>query len=163
MQDQIRLDGTRRHPAPLAPGAHRHLRLQGRRRQGLPPRLSAAARPVAAQQPVDGGRAHLQEQPPDLGAHLQLLVPLQGGQQAGDRRRQQLAAHPVTHFPEAHQRRRHRRPVAPGPPAPHHSRPQAVPEQADGGLPVQAGGLAKLVQNLRLLSFPGCPVPGSAP
>jgi len=69
-----------------------------------PSRLPATARPLPAQQPVDGGGAHLQEQPPVVGGHLQLTMPLQGRQQAGDRRCQQLAAHPVAHLPRLAQR-----------------------------------------------------------
>ncbi|MDO8614350.1 MAG: hypothetical protein Q7T33_01260, partial [Dehalococcoidia bacterium] len=57
MQDKIALQGARGHPAPLAPGAQRHLGAQGAEGRGEAPRLPGAPLPQRAQQAIEGRRA----------------------------------------------------------------------------------------------------------
>jgi len=162
MQHEIALQGAGGDAGPLAPGAQRHLGAEGaqgrREAPGLPPPAAAQG----AQQPVEGGGAGGGERRPHRGSDADVMVRLQGRQQRGEDRHQQLAGQLITGEPD---------PLEEGPQLPAGVLPRAAgrppqraarrPQPPDGCLPMTARGAAVLIQNPSALPLVGLVIPGT--
>ena len=151
MQHQVRLQRPGLNARPFAPRPDRDLALEAAYRRRRPPWLQPKTSPVAAEQPVDAGCADFHQLRAKLARQLQFAMPFQGIDQVRHDRYEELAAHPIPHLPDSHQRFRNFRTISPGPPTPARRRPTLAVQQPDRRLPVHPRRLAKLVEDPLLL------------
>jgi hypothetical protein len=162
MQHEIALQGPGGNAGPLAPGAQRHLGAQVAKARREAPGLTRAAAAQGAQQPVQGGGAGRGQGRPHRGRDEQAVVPLQGRQQRGEDRHQQLAGQLITGQP---------RPLEDGPQLPAGVPTRAArrpprragrgPQPPDGRFAVTARRAAVLVQDSPSLQLVGILIPGT--
>jgi hypothetical protein len=146
--DQIHLQEARLGVVPVGEGADGDLVAQQVAGAGDAGAPRGKLRPRRRQQAAEGGPTELPQELVDLGSNRQFPPEHQPVQQLGDERLQAMGADPAARLPQHLRGAGHLAPVGPRPAAGPWARPgpRRPPEQANGGLAVQAGHGDDLVQ-----------------